>query len=241
MGSPPPLPKKSHPWRHWLAIGIVAFGLLVAEVFHTANYLELSQTAFTGGHVIGFATNRGHRFVTDALVEVNVVLTNGRLFTPFEHYIINVYARPGETFPFHTGGVSIPNFKSLRSVRIVRADFDNPDYWDKQASDREQIRIVNATVDEKNSRFFGVTGQVTASLPDVSSVETVFAFYDVSNKLCEVESWSIHPIKSEPHSPNQFTFSTSVGEFPCINPQIRAFIQYFGTSTKPVPGPLPRE
>jgi hypothetical protein len=247
-------PFSSPPWRLGaiLLVALVLVILAVTGLRHFTDELTLSDTSFVRDpsgksvKVVGFATNRSHRFVTMAVVEVSFLMEDGQVFTPEGHFVIDVFAQPGETFPFHTGWENLPEFsrvKSLRFVKFLSVDrVPNPGFWEDQSSKRGEIEVTSL-MPKKEGGTIGFKGELKTSLPEVTSVHIVFACYNVNGILYDVQSWTVRPKKAASPGDGRFTFITGGAKTdPQIAPaRIRAYVQHFETPGNPRPGDLAPE
>lgn len=224
-----------------LVVALITLRPRADELVFTGTTLVRDQAGSV--KLIGFATNNSRRFLTLAVIEVSFLLQDGQVFRPNNRFVISAFARPGQTFPFHTGWETVPNLKSLHRVKFIYADaVRDPEYWAAQAAQREQIQVPTVAP-KKDGGMLGITGDVATSIRDVTSVHAAFAYYDAANALRDVQSWTLRPAKSFSRQVDRFTFDTAWTQSdPAFQPvQIRAYVQHFETAANARPEYLPPE
>ena len=182
--------------------------------------------------IIGFARNDSKAFITMAVLEVSYILDDGSIYVPKSRFVIDVYAAPGEKFPFHTGWENVPHFRTIQKVAVYSIDpVRYPKDWDKQSIMRKSVRVENV-VPYKGGAYLGFRGDVLMALEQPVAVHVVFACYDSNNKLHDVDSFTLKPGKDIPPRRDGYSFGTaSSGTDMSPKPEkVVAYVQWLETA-----------
>jgi len=216
---------------------IIAFFVNVScsHLFHNEiSFDDVTAVQDENGHItiIGFATNISDHFITMATISVSVLLKDGNTFTPSSYYAIDVYAKPGERIPFHTGGEDVPEYKSVKTISLIDTDpIRDPDFWNHQAEMRKEIKVTNIS-SHKEGASLGFSGRVISAIPNLSTTHVVFACYDSSGKLHDVQSWTLEPnIDSSASDGFEFLTGSSGTDRSPAPSKVEGFVQHFETTS----------